>query len=91
LCGQGYPRLIVSFRAADRWDDTTGDDLGLIAHPAPNVEPVTCSCCPTGGRRSSPAASRSAVNVRAFKKHTVRVILGHLRIEKGELEAGGLN
>ena len=35
-----------------RLRDTTGDDLGLIEHPAPNVEPGDVVGLPTGGRHS---------------------------------------
>ena len=41
-----------------RLHDTTDDDLGLIEHPAPNVEPATWSSWKTAERRSSPLGSR---------------------------------
>ena len=31
-----------------RLDDTTGDDLGLLEHPAPNVEPGDVVVLPDG-------------------------------------------
>lgn len=33
-----------------RLHDTTGDDLGLLEHPAPNVEPGDLHCRNAGGR-----------------------------------------
>jgi len=38
--------------ATYRLHDHTGDDLGLVEHPASNVEPVTWSYSRTAGRRS---------------------------------------
>jgi hypothetical protein len=35
-----------------RLHDTTGDDLGLLEHFAPNLEPVMSSCSRTDARRS---------------------------------------
>jgi hypothetical protein len=35
-----------------RLQDTTGDDLGLLEHPAPNLEPGDVVVLATDGRRS---------------------------------------
>jgi hypothetical protein len=45
-----YPAFVLQTRAVPtyRLHDTTGDDLGLLEHPAPNVEPGDVVVIPDG-------------------------------------------
>jgi hypothetical protein len=47
-----YRSILGSTVPIYRLHDTAGDDLGLLEHPAPNLDPVMSSWSRTGGKPS---------------------------------------
>jgi hypothetical protein len=73
-----------------RIHDTTGNDLGLIEHPAPNVEPGTARVKPPGPLAGLLEVwSRPPTDER--RRDSRNRLASYLRIEERELDAGGLN